>query len=257
MATETEYMSERDVVAMLKRKFPMPEYVSLTGVRDKAGWANRTADMISVSVWPSRGLELHGFEVKVSRSDWRRELKEPAKAEAIAGFCDRWWIAAPKGVVPLDELPATWGLLEIKGGKVFTTKQAPKMEAKELTRNFFVALLRRYAEQTIYREDVADEVEAARKRGEESGKSHIGYELARLRELKTAVDKFEAEAGVHISSWNGGEIGKAVKAVMDVGLGRMRTRLEQAGREFARTAELLNEAAASLAEAETESTTVA
>src|SRR4051812_18306594 len=77
-------ITARDLVAALERRVPRPEYVLLEQVRGATGiteGADRSADAIAMSVWPSRGLELHGFEVKVSRGDWLRELREPAKAE--------------------------------------------------------------------------------------------------------------------------------------------------------------------------------
>jgi hypothetical protein len=59
-----------------------------------------------MSLWPSRGIELHGIEIKVSRNDWLKELGDPAKADEIARFCDRWWVAAG------DESIHQWDSLE-------------------------------------------------------------------------------------------------------------------------------------------------
>jgi len=56
-------------------------YAVAAGVRSHAGFdARRTADYVAMDLWPSKGLALHGHEIKVSRSDWLRELKEPEKA---------------------------------------------------------------------------------------------------------------------------------------------------------------------------------
>ena len=33
----------------------------------------RYADAIAMNLWPSRGLAVHGFEIKISRGDWQRE----------------------------------------------------------------------------------------------------------------------------------------------------------------------------------------
>lgn len=58
------------------------EHAFLAHVRNAAGFdANRTFDAVAVNLWPSRGLSIHVYEVKVSRSDWKRELAKPAKAE--------------------------------------------------------------------------------------------------------------------------------------------------------------------------------
>ena len=62
-------------------------------VGNATGWeCNRHADAIVVSLWKSRGLEIMGFETKVSRSDWLKELKQPEKADEISKYCHRWYL---------------------------------------------------------------------------------------------------------------------------------------------------------------------
>lgn len=73
---------------------------------------SRWADAIAICVWPSRGYDLPGFEVKVSRGDWINELKDPAKSASVQRFCNRRWLAvASDKIVQPGELPPTWGLL--------------------------------------------------------------------------------------------------------------------------------------------------
>jgi len=92
------------------------EWAFMAQVRNAAGFnATRTLDALALHLWPSRGLALHGFEIKVSRPDWLREVKDPAKAEDACRLVEFFWIVAPKGVVKKGELPPTWGLIEIHG----------------------------------------------------------------------------------------------------------------------------------------------
>lgn len=101
-----------------------PEWAYLEEVRNAPGFdATRSLDALAVHLWPSRGHEIHGYEIKCSRSDWLRELKDPHKAEAFAGWCDRFWIVAAPGIVR-DELPIAWGLLEPKGSALRVVRQA-------------------------------------------------------------------------------------------------------------------------------------
>lgn len=72
---------------------------------------NRRCDLLHVGVWQSRGQRLTVHELKVSRSDWLKELSEPAKAEAWWPYCHEFWIVAPDGVVDPTELPDGWGLM--------------------------------------------------------------------------------------------------------------------------------------------------
>lgn len=92
------------------------QWAFLPQVRNAAGFeASRTFDALVMDLWPSRGLVLHVLEIKTSRSDWLRELKDPAKAEAAYRIAEHFSIVAPKGVVKAGELPPTWGLIEIHG----------------------------------------------------------------------------------------------------------------------------------------------
>lgn len=128
----------------LRRRYPAQEYALFFEVADATGARQtRWADAIAMSLWPSRGLVLHGYEIKVDRRDWLREMQTPAKAEAIARRCDFWWVAAPAGIVHLDELPDTWGhQLVHNDGLITVARPAARMEAAPLDRTFLAAMLR-------------------------------------------------------------------------------------------------------------------
>lgn len=84
---------------------------------DTRQWANVIEfvgiDFLAVSLWPSRHFEVHGYEIKVSRSDWLKELKQPTKARNGMARCDFWYLAAPPGILKDGELPDRWGYVEI------------------------------------------------------------------------------------------------------------------------------------------------
>jgi hypothetical protein len=116
--------TEAEVIELLRAKLTKPgnggsgEYAFLHHVRNGAGFdANRTFDVIAVSLWPSRGLTIDAYEIKVSRSDWQRELAHPDKAEAACRVADRFTMVMPAGMALPGELPPTWGLIEVTGGK--------------------------------------------------------------------------------------------------------------------------------------------
>lgn len=123
-----------------------PEYAIMWEVGDATGARHtRFADAVIMSLWPSRGLELHGVEIKISRSDWRREAADPKKAEAIAKYCDRWYVHTAPGVIQdLAEVPPGWGLREFDGKKWRTVREAARNpEPEPINRTFLAALLRR------------------------------------------------------------------------------------------------------------------
>jgi hypothetical protein len=115
-------------------------------VGDNTGWdTKRHIDAVAMNLWPSRGLALHGIEMKVSRGDWQKELANPAKAEEIHRYCDFWWLAATRGVVKdAQEIPIGWGFLEMtEGGTLRMKRQAAKQERPiDLRRGFVAGMLR-------------------------------------------------------------------------------------------------------------------
>lgn len=178
----------------------MPEYCLLEEVRNAAAHhANRSADAIAMSLWPSRGLKVIGFEIKISRSDWTRELKDPAKADAFIRYCDHWYIAALPGIVRADELPQLWGLMELQGEKMKVIKEAPLLEAGPLDRTFVAAMMRRVGERdalavrATYRKELDEAIarEARRKDSEiKAATSQYNAVIENLRKLReeTGID---------------------------------------------------------------------
>lgn len=137
------YLAE-EVVQRLAALYPEQEWAFLPQVGSGTGSNyTRTADAIALNCWPSRGMELHGFEIKVYGGDFRRELANPAKAEAIQQFCDRWFIVVPNDqIVRPEELPPTWGLIVADESKPRIVVPAPRLDPKPMTRSFIAAVLR-------------------------------------------------------------------------------------------------------------------
>lgn len=84
-------------------------------------------DFCAVGTWPSTKFEVHGYEVKASRSDWLRELKDPAKSADAMHKVDYWWVAAPAVVVQDGELPDGWGHLEVAEQSTRIVVPAPRL----------------------------------------------------------------------------------------------------------------------------------
>lgn len=217
-------MSEFEILQVLKRRYPSDAYAVIPQVRNTTGFARRvrTADAIAVSLWPSRGIGLEGFEFKDSRTDWLKELKQPEKAEEISRFCGKWWIVtSSKGIVRGDELPAAWGLLEIVDGAIKTAVKAPPKTPEPPTMEFFAALCRAAAECTFPVAEIEKKIDAAKRaewaKGYEEGKRHEERVTKHIREkhteLQQFVNDFEKNAGFKIDHYNpdGVKVGKAMR----------------------------------------------
>lgn len=175
MPTTTERKTtERDMFLRLRAKLVGaqngngPAHALIAQVRNDAGFsATRTLDAMSMSLWPSRGLALTGYEIKCSRSDWLTELRNPAKAEAFTPYLDHFYlVVADKKIVHDGELPETWGLMAPHGKGLTTVVKAPKLEAVDIDRGMLAAMLR----QAGIAEVDKPEVDAAERAGFERGK---------------------------------------------------------------------------------------
>lgn len=108
------------------------------------------ADFVAVSTWPSKGYRAIGFEIKVSRSDFLRELKKPEKRKHLEDSCAECWFVAPAGLLRAEEIPEGWGLLEVLQGaeeeKLRAKVQPRQREAKPWSMSFMAAIARRCAD---------------------------------------------------------------------------------------------------------------
>lgn len=135
-----------NIFQLLDRKYGGEEWIFLQEVRNRPGFrSSNSLDGVAMGLWESRGCEVIGFEVKISRGDWLRELKNPKKAEVGYSLVDRFYLACDKGVAFETEIPATWGWLEKQGNRLIEKKKAPYKTAPQerLDRHFVSMMLRR------------------------------------------------------------------------------------------------------------------
>lgn len=216
-------LETHELMSRLRARHNGSDFAILTEVGDSTGFPGqrRWADALTMCVWPSRGLEIHGFELKVSRSDWTKELSDPGKAEKICRYCDRWFVViGDRAIVKDGELPRTWGLIVPHGDGLKVSVPAPKLEPIPLDRKFVAALFRRASEQSV---DAAV-LKAEYDKGWAASVAH--YDKAedrkakqfekRLIELNETVAEFEKASGVRIRDhWMGERIGEAVRTVVN------------------------------------------
>lgn len=222
-------LTESDLLSLLRDRHDPREWALVSGLRNGTGYSRgttRTADAVALNLWPSRGLALHGFEVKLSRRDWLRELKNPAKADEIAVYCDFWWlVVSDVEIVKKSELPFGWGLLaaETKGDKhvLRSVCEPAKRNAKPLDREMIAAFCRCAVAGMIPESSVARKISDAFEKGQQTAADIENTDHAsaarRLKELQETVAGFEAIAGVRLNAYSMGNIAKTVRAVVAVG----------------------------------------
>lgn len=197
---ETEVSPAARLEQKLRQKYQAPEWAFLTQVKDHVS-PTRYADGIAIQNYRSRGNSILGFEIKVARSDWLSELRNPDKSDYFVTRTDKWYLATTQGVAKAEEIPEAWGWIELRGSRLVTAKEAPKREAF-MDKQFAIALLQRL------RPSVETEVEARyerererlRKMTENRVQCDHKFQLHRLEELEEEMGKIRKATG--IGSWD-------------------------------------------------------
>jgi hypothetical protein len=150
-------MTEAEMVMLLRRRYGRvytgnggnPKYVHAAQVRDRL-FDGRSCDFLAMDCSDMRGNELHGHEVKVTRSDWRRELAQPWKCEAFLPYVDYWWLVVSERAIVADgELPDNWGLMApARNGRGLQVHvPARRLACNPLPRPILASFIRRAAAQ--------------------------------------------------------------------------------------------------------------
>ena len=216
-------LTEGQLFGRLKKRYAAPEYAIFPGVQNSTGYTRqrREADALAMSLWPSRGLEILGFEIKSRRSDWMNELRQPKKSEAIQKYCNRWWVvAADKDIVNVEagELPATWGLMVPRGQHLVTVVEAPLLESEDLDRGFIASILRR-AQEASQRPDIEEKVreelrpiiEQELERNRDAELIRVKQNLERAEKKLALYEKASEAVGLKYQEWKIDDIAKAIK----------------------------------------------
>ena len=114
----------------------------------------RFADAVAVSLFPSNGISITGYEFKSSRADLLNDLRDLSKSEAVKQFCDYWiLIVTDKEIIEGKiQVPDDWGIWCVwewedtsgnkHGGSSFRPLRKPKqLYPKPVDRYFLASLL--------------------------------------------------------------------------------------------------------------------
>lgn len=213
------------MIELLRKRHDGPGWIVIEEVGNSTGYnVQRHADAIALGIWPSRGYELHGYELKASRSDVQKELADPSKADAIGGYCDFWWlVVSDLKIIDGLVIPEAWGILYPRNKVLRVHRKAPKRtDAKPVGRAFAAAMIRKVCEQWVpkheheaWKRDAREKARAELQQERQWKQEEMNYEH---KLLKDRVDVFERAAGIRIqdgSVWQMSDLGKAVKAVLD------------------------------------------
>lgn len=192
-----------DLRNALQAQYTQPEWYLGFEVGNSTGSnCRRHADAIAVNAYPSKGFEIRGFEIKVSKSDLKSELENGLKSDEVARFCDYWFLLVPKGLTDTFTLPPTWGIIEYSDGSLRQKKCAERLDKQPPTPGFMCAMLR--GRERAFNIEVsirASEIAEQRKSGAEYEAKRYKEELAELMET---IKEVKEKTGIDLSRWNPG-----------------------------------------------------
>jgi len=140
-------MTAGDLLVLIRARHPGPEWVVLDELHDGTGGAaKRRFDAVAFNCWPSRGFVRLGFEIKVSRGDFARELGDHGKRAALEKHCHEVYFVVAPGVCAPRDVPEPWGLLEVRGERLHCTRKAQHRKVGVLDEPLAVCAIRRLSE---------------------------------------------------------------------------------------------------------------
>lgn len=236
---------------LLRMKFDdHRRYAVAEEVGNTTGYQRRRLDMVVVDVYESNGYSVEGIEIKVSKSDLRKELQDSSKHNIFFDDLDYYSLAAPLDVIDKDLIPKHWGIYVAKlgedGGWHLKTIRKPlslhDKRIQTIDRGFFACLSRAIACQS----PTASKIRQAEQRGFEKGikreKENAGYRLKRADENLGRLDELE-KLFEHCRLWGEGSVEKGIakfEAFMQIGdfdyIARL---LETANKDLAKTINML------------------
>lgn len=89
-----------------------PDTIAIEEARVSTGAHQRSIDVFVVHQFPSKDFYRTAYEIKVSRGDFRRELKDPSKRRDALMHSNAFYFVTPPGLIQPEEVPPECGLME-------------------------------------------------------------------------------------------------------------------------------------------------
>jgi hypothetical protein len=230
---ELAQLKAEDLVKLIRQRYPLNRpngfqtHVVLEQVPDGTGmYQGHWIDAVVFDLWPSKGLRRSAFEVKVSRSDFLRELQNPLKYKWAQECFHEFWFVAPQNVIQLPELPPDIGWMFPRGGKLAIKRHAVQNPEPKLDDILLAAFMRAAAKEIsrVSSATVKDILDGSK-----------DYHLAAL--YRAAVTTFINQRGIrkYIDPSSPGEVVEwLTEATLDVQLQQDRDHLLQIAGHFQR-----------------------
>ena len=135
------------ILEALKGRHPASEWIFLPELRIGTGYGRNSEQRIdawAMHTWPSKNYSRTAYEIKVSRADFLKEIKQPLKRRRALLLSNMFFFAVPADLVKPEEIPEDCGLVYVTGNKAKVVLDAPWHEGAPPTWNFMASVYRAY-----------------------------------------------------------------------------------------------------------------
>lgn len=141
-------MKTQEIIDALYKYYRQRGYLCLHELRPGTGYSAGGAaggiDFWCMHQWPSERFTRVSIEIKVSRSDYLREKRDPRKQDSALRHSNLLYFAAPVGLISAWELRSDAGLIEVNDdGSVRELRPAPWRDVDRPSLSFFASVMRR------------------------------------------------------------------------------------------------------------------
>lgn len=112
---KTEVIYKTLIAFYENEEFNSRNWITIREVRCGTGFkhqSKRSFDFMAIS--SLNGNAVVGYEVKASRADFLKDLKNPEKQKPLRCFANLFYYVAPAGLIQTEELPPWAGLKELR-----------------------------------------------------------------------------------------------------------------------------------------------
>lgn len=178
--TNSEKCTAETMRQLLRNRFnDHRQYAVAEEVGECTGYNRRRLDMIVCNCFESKSYSLEGIEIKVSRSDLRKELKDSSKHNVFFDDLDYYSLAAPAEIIDKEIIPKHWGIYaaRFKDGQWSLRCDRKPLSlhdegVKAISRPFFASLIRQIACSS----PASQALKAEYERGYEAGRNEVRRE---------------------------------------------------------------------------------
>lgn len=242
-------MNAKQVADAIKKRFSNDrQYAVVEEVGITTGGACRRLDMIVIDCYWSNSFRIDGFEIKVSTSDLRRELADPAKHTIFYDVLDFYTLACPKGVAEplMDVIPKKWGILIVNEDGTTRYKRKPLSLVddtfRDVPRYFLASLTRAIQAKQPYAAELREAYQKGYDKGKENGERQFDYMKGAVRHDYAKIEAYD-KMMTRFRIWS---FGKSVDKIMDefeafrkLKLDDVKNTVQDTQRDLGKIAELL------------------